>query len=846
MSLVLAVAKLQSSRELGRSSVRADLPTGTVTFLFTDIEASTRLLTELGDARYSEELAEHRRLIRGASTRLGGVEVDTQGDSFFLAFHTAQAAIEAARDINRGLAGGPLSVRIGLHTGTPLITDDGYVGADVHRAARIAASGHGGQVLISASTAALVDLELRDLGEHRFKDLAAPERVFQLGDGDYPALRSLRNVRLPVPATPFLGRQDEVERVVELLTRDDLRLLTLTGPGGTGKTRLALQAAAEASDRFPDGTWFIPLAPLRDPALLLAAIAGALELKEQPGEDLRETLVAGLGEKRPLLVLDSLEHLLPAAADQIGALAATTHVTLLVTSRERLQLQAERVYPVPALSEAEGVELFVSRARALDPDFGSNGSVAQLCARLDNLPLALELAAARTAIFSADQLLERLSQRLDLLKGARDVEPRQQTLRATIEWSYDLLTPEERALFRTLSVFADCSYEAAEDVCGADPDTLQSLLDKSLLRRRDSTAGVRYWMLETIRDYASERLEQSGDAATVQLRHAEWCCELAERLIGPPGPWLGGDEEFGDFQADYDNVRSALAWTWTSGHDELGLRLSATVRFWMRSNLFRDAVAWLEAAAPMIEHGTPQVRLHALEAAGLIAQFVLSDPDRADAYWARGLSIAEELGDADEIGWIEDRRSGIDWHRGDLESGIRHFGARVKHYRETGDRRGEADALHLLGENLRDLGRLDAGEEALAEADALYRELGLELGIANNTHSRADLALDRGEGTEALRLYREALEVDRSLGVERGVAYCLAGIASVLADGGQDVNAARIWGAVCTVEETLGFRMLAPERRRYEDHLVRLEGRPAWIEGRGLTLEEAVALIPAS
>jgi predicted ATPase len=822
--------------------VCADLPVGTVTFLFTDVEGSTRLLAELGDAGYSEALAEHRKLIREVSGRLGGVEVDTQGDSFFFVFPTAPAAIEAAREIDAGLGDGPVSVRMGLHTGTPLVTDEGYVGADVHRAARIAASGHGGQVLVSASTAALCDLELRDLGEHRFKDLAAPERVFQLGEGEYPPIRSLRNVRLPVPATPFLGRQEEVEGVVELLTREELRVLTLTGPGGTGKTRLALQAAAEASDRFPDGTWFVALAPLRDPALVLSAVADALDLKEQAGRPLENTLAAELGQKQMLLVLDNVEHLLPRAADDVGALAAATHATLLITSRERLHLQAEQVYPVPALTEPEGVELFLSRARALDPGFHANASVARLCARLDNLPLALELAAARTTLFSPDQLLQRLSQRLDLLKGGRDVEPRQQTLRATIEWSYDLLTPDEQRLFRTLSVFSDSSYEAAEDVCGADPDTLQSLLDKSLLRRRDSPAGVRYSMLETIKEFAWERLEESGDAAAVRLRHAEWFCELAERLVALPGPLLG-DEEFVDFQADYNNVRSALAWTWASGHDELGLRLSATVRFWMRHGLFRDAVAWLEAAAPKIDQATPQVQLQALKAAGLIAQFVLADAERADAYWARGQPIAEDLGDAAEIAWIEDKRSGVDWERGDLESGTRHFGARAKHYRETGNRRGEADALHLLGENLRDLGRLDEAEKALADADALYRELGLELAVANNTHSLADLALDRADGTAALRLYREALEVVRSLGVERSVAYCLAGMASVLATSGQDADAARIWGAVCAAEEALGFRMLAPERRRYENHLARLEATPAWTEGKRLTLEAAIASI---
>ena len=343
--------------------MRHDLPSGTVTFLFTDVEGSTSLLHELGAGAYADALAEHRRVIREACDREGGVEVDTQGDAFFFAFPTAPGAVSAAAAMRDALASGSIRVRVGLHTGAPLLTDEGYVGEDVHRAARIAAAGHGGQVVVSSSTAALVGTKgLVDLGEHRFKDLAAAERVFQLGDSEFPPLKSLYRSNLPVPATPFLGRERELGEVVDLLRRDHVRLLTLTGPGGTGKTRLALQAAAEASDGFPDGVFWVALAPLREPALVPGAVAQALDVREQPGQELVDVLVERLKGKRLMLLLDNAEHLLPELARTIAQLHAAGGPLLMVTSRERLQIAGEQVYPVPELEPAEGVDLFIARA----------------------------------------------------------------------------------------------------------------------------------------------------------------------------------------------------------------------------------------------------------------------------------------------------------------------------------------------------------------------------------------------------------------------------------------------------------------------------------------------------
>jgi len=427
-------------------SVRDDLPSGTVTFLFTDVEGSTRLLRELGVDQYAHALSEHRRVLRAAFAAHGGVEVDTQGDAFFAVFPTAPGALAAAAQAVEGLAPGPIRVRMGLHTGTPHLAEEGYVGVDVHRAARIAACGHGGQVLVSASTASLIDADdLRDQGEHRLKDLSAPERVYQLGADEFPPLKSLHQTNLPFTSTPFLGRERELAEVSGLITRADVRLLTLSGPGGTGKTRLALQAAVPAADAFAGGVWWVPLAALRDPTLVLETAGQAIGAK---GE-----LADHIADKSLLLLLDNFEQVVPAAEDLAHLLAACPNLRMLVTSRELLAIPGEQSYDVPPLEPQEGATLFLERARAADPHFVASAAVPLVCARLDNLPLALELAAARVRLLSPEQLLERLSHRLDVLRAGRGVDQRQQTLRATIEWSHDLLDPDERELFARLAVF---------------------------------------------------------------------------------------------------------------------------------------------------------------------------------------------------------------------------------------------------------------------------------------------------------------------------------------------------------------------------------------------------------
>jgi predicted ATPase len=806
-----------------------ELPSGTVTFLFTDIEGSTRLLEELGE-RYAKTLADHRLVLQNACEGRGGVLVDTQGDATFYAFPSATAALAAAADAQRDLA---IPVRMGIHTGEPEQTDEGYVGIDVHRAARIAAAGHGGQVLVSDTTARLVNDELRDLGVHRLKDVGEL-RIYQLGDGSFPPPKTLSATNLPLPPTPLLGRKKELADVLGLL-QDGTRLLTVTGPGGIGKTRFALEIAAELLERFVDGVWLVDLSALRDPELVEPTIADALGAK---GE-----LARYIQNRELLLVLDNFEQVSDAAPGIADLLDRSSSSRLLITSREPLHVAGEREYQLRPLAESPAIELFRQRAQAIEADFDAGyAELAEICRRLDNLPLAIELAAARTRTLSAQQLLERLAARLPLLASrARDLPERQRTLRATIEWSYDLLSPEEQALFRRLAVFAGgFTLEAAEEVAGADLDTLESLVERSLVR----SDGERFSMLETIREYALETLEEAGDGEEVRKRHLAHFVDLLERadLGGPDQPrWLRRLDD------EIDNVRAALAFA-DRRDDERLLRLTAArafAEFAGRRGYVEEARAWAERA--LMRHAEqPLLRRRTLHSAAWLAQ-LQGDFAAVARFASEGLEDAEREGDREDAAYFLRRLADTATRHGGYDAAVRLYDDAIRVSRELGDSHGVAASLVNLGELELGERHLERAEALFEEALGVYNEVGDDQGVLITVHNLGFVALANNRLDEADERLAESVARASEVGDARLLGSALVGVAAVAAGRGHDEAAGRVLGAAARLHEESGHLLEPVEEAVHDRLLADLDERlgrealeSALAEGRRLERDNAV------
>jgi predicted ATPase/class 3 adenylate cyclase len=756
-----------------------ELPTGTVTLLFTDIEGSTRLLQQVGD-RYDGILTECRKLLRAAFHRWNGFEVDTQGDAFFVAFARATDAVCAAVEMQRELADHPwpdgaiVQVRMGLHTGEPQRSAEGYVGLDLHRAARIMSAGHGGQVLLSQTTGDLVEhdlpdgVSLRDLGAHRLKDLLHSSHLFELVISglptNFPPLRTLNTLHhhLPFQPTSLVGREPEVAEISALLKQPEKRLLTLLGPGGIGKTRLAIAVATQMRSFFIGGTCFVGLAALSDPQLVVPTIARELGLKESGNRPLLEQVQAFVGEQPFLLVLDNFEQIVAAAEVLEELLADCPGLSILVTSRAVLHLSAEQVVPVTPLSlpslstsddmdtaESAAVTLFVQRARTILPSFQlaptNARAIAEVCVRLDGLPLAIELAAARVKLLPPQTLLARLSQRLHLLTGGpRSLPVRQQTLRSTIQWSYDLLGPKEQALFHLLSVFVNgWTLEAAEalsqETGQADLDVLNSLaalLDNSLIQASEERAEEpRFLMLQTVREFGLERLTASGELERVRVAHAHYFLALAKQaepeLHGPnQAMWVARLEH------EHDNLCEALEWALQLVRDEkaaerreIGMRLGAALKeFWMMLGHYREARTFLERALALSEGTHTSLRARVLRAIASVAD-VQGDIDRIEVVAKLSLALSRELEDTCGIAESLGSLAAAAWLRGKIVEAVSLHEEQVRLLRQVGEPGEVAAALFPLAEQVSSLGKYARGQALFEEALQLFRQAGNELWV---------------------------------------------------------------------------------------------------------------------
>jgi predicted ATPase len=808
----------------------AELPAGTVTFLFTDVEGSTRLLHELGD-RYADALAEHRRVLRDAFARHGGVEVDTQGDAFFVAFARASDALAAAREAQEALAG-PIRVRMGAHTGEPLVTEDGYIGIDVHRAARIAAVGHGGQILVSQSTRDLAGADgLRDLGEHRLKDLLAPERIYQLGDAEFPPLKSLNATNLPVASSALVGRVRELNDITSLLT-DSARLVTLTGPGGTGKTRLALQAAAELIDNFPGGVFFIPLAGVEDPDLVPVTIASTVGVH---GFD-------ELHDREALFVLDNLEHLLDAASSVANLLQSASRAGVLTTSRAPLRIEGEHEYLVDPLPDDDALTLLTERARAVRPDFAPDDATREICRRLDGLPLAVELAASRLRSLDSAALLERLDRALPVLTtGRRDAPERQRTLRATIEWSYDLLEPDLRRIFARLGVFATFTSEAAEAVADATFDDVDALVEASLLK---PAAGGRFLMLGTIREFALERLVANDESDAVRLRHAEHFADIV--LSANLYTESGGPMQYDLVQSELDNVRAALAWTIEARRQDLGLRIAGHLESYWVATYPAEGGRWIEALLALGQDPDPVLHALALQCLGNAAG--LEGDPAGEEFHRESMAIWRELGRDGEVAALLSRLGAWAIINGDMDRGAAFLDESDMLNRTVGSARLDAENLRLRGDVERRGGRFEEALEYYGRSLDRARETTYPWWETNVLLVMAKTLFNQGRPTEALARAREALEVACHIGGLDGIVDGVLAVARGYAETGDVTTAGRLLGAVEAEAERAPIADWDGRRRISIEPLLAhsgLEFDAAREEGRELPLDDAVELASA-
>jgi predicted ATPase/class 3 adenylate cyclase len=869
-----------------------DLPTGTVTFLFTDIEGSTGLLQALGDG-YAAVLDEHAAILRRAIADHGGVEVSTHGDAFFAVFTSPTAAVRAAVAAQRALAAHdwspapPVRVRVGVHTGEGTLGGDDYVGLDVHRAARIADAAHGGQVIVSDATRGLVQhalgagVSVRDLGLHRLRGIADPEPLHQLvADGlrsDFPPPRTLdaRPSNLPAQLTSFVGREEEVAEVERLLGHT--RLLTLTGPGGSGKSRLALAVATDLLTQFRDGSCFVDLSPVTDPALVPAAVANALGVAEAAGRPILEGVKEHLRDRELLQVVDNFEQVAEASPVIEELLVAAPRLRTMVTSRVVLALRGEQEYAVPplhvpdpgrlphdlsALGAVEAVRLFCERARAASPRFTLTEDnapvVAEITARLDGLPLAIELAATRTKVLTPTEILSRLKRRLSILaSSSRTLPERQRTLRAAIAWSYDLLDRVEQRLFGRLSVFAGgWTFEAAEAVCdptelGLDAlDGLTSLVDKSLIRRSEPPGRpARFSMLETIREFAQEQLDASGDLEPVLRRHADHYLRLAEEAephltAKDQGEWLDRCD------TEHANIRAALRWAIDRGEaGRAQAAAGALWRFWHQRGHLAEGRRWLTEILAMPSGQAPTAeRAKALTAAGGIAWW--RDRSESRAFYEEALAIERELGDPARLAEAAYNQAFVVADEDDLEAADRLLEESLELYRRLGDEPGVARVLTMQVVPDAMAGAWDRVVASIEEVVAIWRHLGDRLDLAFGLIWLAFADGRAGRTDDARATALEALELFREADNPTGTALAFLDLAFLLTWEGRHSDAIRMAGVAEALRQragggpTPGFGGML-EGDPVADaraHLTEEDAQQAWREGLALSVQDAVAL----